>query len=259
MRTEFFWEQDGLNGLAISAVTPKPEKIIVLLHGYQGDADSNMVFARTLADAFPETMIVVPNGTARMPPGDDPHRRQWWNIDLENFSGSLCAAMPDNAPEEKQEGIRRIGREANETAAILNRFIRNMLKEEGLALKDCYLVGISQGGMTAFEMILFREELHRDDDGSYLAGMVTIGSGIPDAGRIRDRASYFYPPVPVLLTRGTADEIFPPEVDLFSKNLLQANGFPVETAQEDSVHYGLEHRVAGHVCSFIRGNMEKFS
>lgn len=258
MRTEFSWEQDELNGLAISAVSPKPEKIIVLLHGYQGDAESNMEFARTLADAFPESMVVVPNGTARMPPGDDPHRRQWWNIDLDHFSGSWCAAMPCYAPKDKQEGIRQIGREANEAAALLNRFIRNVLKEEGLMLKDCFLVGISQGGMTAFEMILFREELHRDDDGSHLAGMITIGSGIPDASRIQERASYAYPPIPVLLTRGTADEIFPSAVDLFSKSLLEENGFPVETAEEDSVHYGLEHYVAGHVCSFIHRKMENF-
>lgn len=246
-RQIFFWEKDGLTGLGTEPAGRPVQKMIVLLHGYQGDAESNMEFALKLADACPQAAVFVPNGTESVPPGDDPHRRQWWPLQESEFDGYLCSFMPYYAPPEKQKLMKRIVKEMQKTAALLNRFVLNRLTGYGLLLSDCFLAGISQGGMTAFEMALFRNELH--GGGDFPGGLISIGSGIIGADRLRNLS---VPPIPVLLARGRQDEIFPDTVDYFSRSLLKELRMPVELTQADSVHFGLEHKVCGDVCAFIR-------
>ena len=110
------------------------------------------------------------------------------------------------------------------------------------------MAGISQGGITAFEMTLFRSELHGGGN-DFLGGLISIGSGIIGADRLRELS---LPPVPVLLARGRHDEIFPKTVDYFSRSLLQELRMPVVLTEADSAHFGLEHKVCGDVCRFIR-------
>lgn len=242
-----FWEKDGLTGLKAEPVETPVQKMIVLLHGYMGDAQSNMDFALKLADACPQAAVFVPNGTAPVPPGDDPRRRKWWDLSESEFDGYLFSFMPYYAPPDKQKLMKKTIKGIQKTAALLNRFILNRLNEYGLRLSDCFLAGISQGGITAFEMVLFRDELH--GGGDFPAGLISIGSGIIGADRLRKLS---LPPVPVLLARGERDEIFPKTVDYFSRSLLREQRMPVVLTEADSVHFGLEHKVCDDVCAFIR-------
>ena len=244
----FSWTKDTLTGLEIKPAKVPVRKMIVLLHGYRGDAESNMEFALKLADACPQAVVFVPDGTAPVPPGDDPHHRQWWALSESEFDGRLCSFMPYYAPADKQRLIKKTVGEIQKTAALLNHFILNRLTEYGLNLSDCFLAGISQGGITAFEMTLFRSELHGGGN-DFLGGLISIGSGIIGADRLRELS---LPPVPVLLARGRHEEIFPKTVDYFSRSLLQELRMPVVLTEADSAHFGLEHKVCGDVCRFIR-------
>lgn len=246
---EYAWDFAPLTGRAIAPKDAEPSKMVILLHGYQGDAHSNMNFARTLARSMPEALVVVPNGLSEVPGGGSPHVRQWWN--LPSFEGRFYGAMPYLAPEEVRPGLEQIVREAHVCAGILNKFIRRRLLERGLSLRDAFLVGISQGGITAFEMALFRSELHKDAGGASLGALVVIGAGIPGAERLPGETNASIPPIPILLARGRDDEIFPPSVDLFSDSLLRENGLPVRRAEVPSGHFGLEHAAAENVCRFL--------
>ena len=78
----FFWEKDGLCGLGInSKKNSRVKKMIILLHGYNGDAESNMEFALKLSQASPEAVVFVPDGISPVPPGNDEHHRQWWPLE----------------------------------------------------------------------------------------------------------------------------------------------------------------------------------
>ncbi len=244
----FFWEKDGLTGLGIKHSNTPVRKMIVLLHGYKGDAESNMAFALKLADACPQAVIFVPNGIKPVLPDNDPHHRQWWDLSEAEFDGTLCSFMPYYASPDKQRLINETLKGMEKTAELLNRFILHRLAELGLSLPDCFLAGISQGGMTAFEMTLFRKELHGDRK-NFLGGLISIGSGIIGADRLRKIS---LPPIPVLLARGSQDEIFPKTVDYFSRSLLQEQHMPVVLTESNSAHFGLEHTVCDAVCSFIR-------
>lgn len=245
------WESTPLTGRAVLPKDKKPRKLIVLLHGYQGDARSNAGFARTLARGIENSAVFVPDGLDEVPETGNPHVRQWWN--LPPFEGKCYSAMPYLWPENIRRGLDQIVREAHVAAGILNRFFKKQAKESGLKLSECFLCGISQGGITALEMALFRTELHKDSAGTHLGGLAIIGAGIPGADRLRAQQETDLPNIPVLLARGRHDEIFPPSVDAFSESLLKEAGLPVRRVQAESGHFGLEHAVAADVCAFING------
>lgn len=242
------WKSAPLTGMAVLPKNDSARKMIVLLHGYQGDARSNLGFARTLARGVENAAVFVPDGLAEVPNVGNPHVRQWWN--LPPFEGRYYSFMPYLAPAEIRRGLDQIVKEASVAAGILNKFFKKQAKLLGLKLSDCFLCGISQGGITAFEMALFRSELHADSFGTHLGGLAVIGAGIPGAQRIRQRETAF-PAFPILLARGTNDEIFPPSVDAFSESLLKEAGAPVSRIQAESGHFGLEHAVADGVCAFF--------
>ena len=240
-----------MTGLIVRRADEPVGKTVVLLHGYMGDAESNTGFAKEICDGCPETEVVVPDGPDPVFPENDPSHRQWYPLpETADADGYLYSFMPYYLPAEKQKQIRESTPLIRKTAKTLNDFILRYLKKNGKALSDCFLCGISQGGITAYEMLLFRPELHKDDAGRSLAGLVIIGAGINESDRLN--AITALPPVPVLLARGSRDGIFPKTVDYFSAAQLRLHGFPVETAEADSVHFGLEHAVRAPVCDFIR-------
>ncbi len=242
------WKSAPLTGMSVLPKNGVPERMIVLLHGYRGDARSNLGFARALARGVTNAAVIVPDGLAEVPEVGNPHVRQWWN--LPPFEGRYYSFMPYLAPEEIKRGLDQIVKEAHVAAGILNKFLKKQAKALGLKLSDCFLCGISQGGITAFEMALFRSELHADSFGTRLGALAVIGAGIPGAQRIREGKTAI-PPFPVLLARGTNDEIFPPSVDSFSESLLKEAGMPVSRVQVESGHFGLEHAAANDVCAFL--------
>ena len=249
----FDWKTPKLTGMGIKPADGPVRKLVFLLHGYMGDAPSNMEFAKKIYASCPYTVVLVPNGITPVPPENDPCHRQWYPLaQTADSDGYMYSFMPCYAPAEKQKQMRENIPLIQKTAALLNQILLNKIKEYGLSLSDCFLCGISQGGITSYEMTLFRKELHQDENGAHLGGLVIIGAGIHCPDRM-DAASP-YPPIPVLLARGKHDGIFPKTVDYFSASLLRGQKMPVEMTEADSIHFGLEHKVCDAVCAFIRKN-----
>lgn len=235
------WENNGISALVLENGGEKHSRLIVLLHGYQGDAVSNLEFGKTLLSADESAVVAVFDGVEEVPDRHDPHIRQWW--DLPPFEGRYYAAMPLFAPKSVRPALDAIVRDAHKTAVRLNAAVLELMREK--KLKTLVLAGISQGGITAFEMALFCSELT-----SVLDGVVIIGAGIAGADRLRKTA---VKPVPFLLVRGTKDDIFPSSVNCFSKSVLTEAGVPVVAQAVDSPHFGLEHAAAEQVRAFISG------
>lgn len=235
------WENNDISALILENESVEHSRLIVLLHGYQGDALSNLEFGKTLLSADESAVVAVFDGVEEVPDRHDPHIRQWW--DLPPFDGRYYAAMPLFAPKEARPALDGIVRDAHKTAVRLNAVILELMREKGL--QTLVLAGISQGGITAFEMALFCSELS-----SVLEGVVIIGAGIAGADRLRKTA---VEPVPFLLVRGTKDEIFPLSVSCFSESVLREKGIPVSAKAVDSPHFGLEHAAADEVRAFISG------
>ena len=249
----FRWKDKTLTGTGIRPENEPVKKALFLLHGYMGDADSNMEFAEKICVLCPQTEVIVINGPTPVPPANDPEHRQWYPLpETADADGYLYSFMPYYLPAEKQKQIRESTPLIQKTAKLLNDFILKRLSELGLTLSDCFLCGISQGGITAYEMILFRKELLCNKAGRFPAGLIIIGAGINESDRLNAIPAGTRPPVPVLLARGRRDEIFPKTVDYFSAAQLRLHGMPVETIEADSVHFGLEHAVCDGVCDFIR-------
>lgn len=249
----FDWKNERITGKGVKPAKGAVRKAVVLLHGFMGDAESNMEFAGKICAQCSGTLVIVPNGPDPVPPENDPKHRQWYPLPTTaDNDGYMYSFMPAYAPPEKQKQIRETTPKIQKTAKELNRIILKMLKEYHLSLADCFLAGISQGGITAFDMVLFRPELQNDGDGKFLAGLIIIGAGINEADRLNDLPCGSIPPIPVLLARGRYDEIFPRTVDYFSAAQLRLKNMPVETTEAESVHFGLEHRVCDAVCRFIR-------
>ena len=249
----FDWKNGQVTGKGVRPAGDGIRKMVVLLHGFMGDAESNMEFAAKICARCPGTVVIVPDGFAPVPPENDPKHRQWYPLPATaDGDGYMYSFMPAYASCEKQKQIRETTPAIQKTAKELNRIILKMLKDYCLSLSDCFLAGISQGGITAFDMALFRTELHKDGKGKFLAGLIIIGAGINEADRLNVMPIGSIPPIPVLLARGKYDEIFPKTVDYFSAAQLRLKEMPVETTEAESVHFGLEHRVCDAVCDFIR-------
>lgn len=235
------WENNGVSALVLENGGEKHDRLIVLLHGYQGDALSNLEFGKTLLSADESAVVAVFDGLEEVPGRHDPRVRQWW--DLPPFEGRYCAAMPLFAPKSVRPALDAIVRDAHKTSVRLNAAVLELMREK--KLKTLVLAGISQGGITAFEMALFCSELS-----AVLQGVVIIGAGIPGADRLRKTA---VKPVPFLLVRGTKDDIFPLSVNCFSQSVLAEAGVPAVAEAVDSPHFGLEHAAAEQVRAFISG------
>ena len=247
----FQWEKAPFSGLSVSC-NEQSDYLIFLLHGYQGDAQSNLEFACELAQRVPDAQVVVPNGLRMIPKFNDWHKRQWWDLP-EEADGSALSGFSDQVPAFQRVLIEEMVPRIHFTAGILNRFVLNVAQESGKSLKQCAVAGISQGGMTAFDMVLFRRELNTVENP--LGALVIIGAGITKAERLLTPLNL--PKIPVMLAGGNQDEIFPPKVNDFSENLLEKQGLPVFRTQSDSVHFGLEHTVKDAVGVFLNEIWQK--
>ena len=246
--SDFSWNEAPLTGQAVRNEN-ESGLLIFLLHGYMGDAPSNMAFARTMAQNVPDSTVIVPNGLRPVPDLNDPTHRQWWDLSPESDTSCLSGYMRDY-PEKQRKLTQKTLPQVRFAAGVLNRFVVNTAAAYGKPLSDCVVAGISQGGMTAWDMVLFRKEIVS------LGALVIIGAGMMAAERpLADKNAA---KTPVFIAGGNQDEFFGPAVNDFSEKVLRDKGFSsVSRFQTDAVHFGLEHKVADSVCAFLNGIAEK--
>lgn len=164
-----------VNGVSLQP-TPgrKPEKIVLLLHGF-GSSDSDMIaLAPHWQNVLPHTLFLAPHtpqSCSLMGRGF-----QWWG--LSGFAPSALTAGATSA------------------APAINAFVDRKLSQYGLTEADLALVGFSQGTMMALHVGLRRPLAVAAIVG--YSGMLTGTSDLPQGN---------YTKPPVLLVHGSADPV----------------------------------------------------
>lgn len=203
----------------------KPTSMVVLLHGFGGNAESMRWLAQHWAKTLPDTVFVIPNAPEQCRDNTDPNSRQWF---------ATRALDPDHATRVVQ--IRSV-------EPLLNQFIDAKLAQYGLRDGQLAIAGISQGAMMALHAAPRRR--------AACAGVVTFNGMLVDAqGLQHDRLVR----MPILAAHGTQDNVVPFARHRELHRAFKQAGFTIETAT-----YNLGHDVnaAGvrRGAEFIRRNL----
>jgi phospholipase/carboxylesterase len=174
----------------------KPSRLVILLHGLGADGNDLIGLAPYWARLLPTAEFLSPN--APFPCDMAAYGYQWFS-------------SQDRSREAVLGGVRA-------SAAILDAFIDEALRERGLTAADLALVGFSQGTMMSLFVGLRRPEP--------VAGILGFSGRLiaPEllADELRSRP-------PTLLVHGTDDPLVPHTSLADAEVVLTAAGVPVET------------------------------
>jgi phospholipase/carboxylesterase len=176
----------------------KPEKIVLMLHGYGSNGQDLISLAPHLAEAAPNAIFLSPDAPFDMSAQGYSAGRQWFP--LQSFDPDYMLA-----------GIRR-------TEPVLNDFIDQVLQQLGLKDSDLVLLGFSQGTM----MSLFAAPRRRNA----IAGVIGYSGALLGADELKREDIQ---KMPVLLIHGEADEVVTFDRYEAAKSELETAGFEVES------------------------------
>jgi phospholipase/carboxylesterase len=195
-----------------------PRLLVVLLHGYGADGADLIDLGRAFAPVLPDALFVAPN--APEPCGLGPHGFQWFALDVERIGASLAGVAG--------------------AAAVVTAYLEELWSATGLTVADTFLVGFSQGAMTA---------LH-------------VGTALP--GRLRGIVAFsgaFVPPrgfgespdsPPVALVHGEMDAVVEPGLSRRAAETLEAAGYDVRLHLSRGVGHGIAPDGLAFATAFLR-------
>ena len=184
----------------------KPEKIIVLCHGYGGDGKDISALALNWQRFLPETIFLCPNAPEIC--SVNPQGYQWFDLSSE-----------------KEEVILEKSLEAEKKLSI---FLDQVLDNYHLQPKDLALVGFSQGCMMILQVGLKKKE--------------KINCLIGYSGKIINQkhlSKNIVSKPKIFLMHGENDAIVPPTFLLEAKEYLNNQGIKIKT----KLFKNCEHRI----------------
>ncbi len=196
----------GLDCIRLEPKHAPVRELVVLMHGYGGDAGDMEPTAQFLRDNLPETAVVCLNGPE--PCAHWVEGRQW-------FSASEFDA-------------REIWLGVQAAAPLINRVLDAELEHYGLSERDMVLGGFSQGSMVALHVGARRK--------SEVAGLLSF-SGV--LGGPEHLVEQMIVRPPVMLIHGSEDDVLPVACLRAAQDALARAGFDVETHEL----MGLDHSI----------------
>ena len=174
----------------------KPTQLIIFLHGYGASGDDLIALAPVWAPILPQARFIAPH--APFPCDGNPFGFQWFPI-TQLDPHAMAAGVRGAAP-------------------ILDAFLDDQLKKNGIDDSQMALVGFSQGTMMALHVGLRRARKL----GAILgySGVLTGRDTLKD--EIKSRP-------PLLLIHGDADEMVPPQATLAAERTLKELEVPVQS------------------------------
>jgi len=173
----------------------KPEKLVILLHGYGSNGDDLIGLAHHWAPQLPQVQWVSPNAPESVPGA--PNGYQWFPIS--NLD-----------PKRIEEG-------AESAAPIVDAFIDQELDRYGLAPQDLVLSGFSQGCMLSLHTGLRRADP--------VAGILGFSGALPGGHKLKDEMRS---KPPVMLVHGDQDPVLPLPFMLDAAESIAAAGHAAE-------------------------------
>jgi len=191
---------------AAPAAGGPPGQLVVLLHGVGADGADLITLSQAMGQALPHARFVAPNGPE--PCDMAPMGYQWFSL-------------ADRNPVTMLAGIER-------SAPLIDAFIDEELKKDGLADHQLALLGFSQGTMMSLHVAPRRAKA--------LAGVLGFSGALLAPEKLPAEA---VSKPPMLLVHGDADQVVPVQALQAAIKGLEAAGIPVQ----GSVRPGLPHGI----------------
>lgn len=183
------------------------DSAVILLHGLGADGHDLFGLAPTIAQRLPNAAIYAPH--APFPCDMAPMGRQWFS-------------MRDLSPETLEAGVRA-------AAPYIDRFMDEVMAEQGLAPERIALFGFSQGCMMSLHVAPRRA--------AAIAAVLGYSGALIGAERLaaEKRSAPF-----VLLVHGDADEVVPFGAHGAAGAQLEAAGLTVQLVVRSGLGHGID-------------------
>ncbi len=198
-----------LNGPRRAAKSGNGKYLIVFVHGYGADGNDLIGLADPLAEHLPDAVFHAPNAPQRCT--GNPMGFQWFPIPW----------LDGSSEEEATEGMAT-------AATLLNDWLDETMKAEGIDTDHTLLVGFSQGTMMALHIAPRRAEP--------LAGIVGFSGRLLAPETLEDEARSH---LPILLIHGDADEVVPLQSLPEAADALTKVGYEVYTHISKGTGHGI--------------------
>lgn len=217
----------ALSGPAARARSGKATSLIILLHGYGADGNDLFGLAEPLSEHLPETAFRAPN--APEPCRNNPHGYQWFPIPW----------LDGSSEEERDEAFRR-------SVRLLDDYITDAMREEGVTAAETALIGFSQGTMMSLYVSPRRDEPLACIVG--FSGRLVGGDDLAQAAKVRP---------PVLLVHGDMDQMIPVSELSAAETALRGAGFEVTSHISRGIGHGIAPDGLGLALRFLQTHLGK--
>lgn len=194
----------------------KPKSIVVLIHGYGSDGNDLIELGKAWASLLPDTLFVAPHGPTVSE--QNPDGKQWFGL------------RDWNPPQ--------ILKEVQELTPSFNRYLDDLLKENGVTPDKLAIVGFSQGAMLALHI-----GLHRPMS----AGIVAYSGAF-----LYDPSELMVARPSVLLVHGTEDQVLPVTFSQHAEQHLKALNIPITYSELPGLQHGIDGRAMGLGGAFLK-------
>lgn len=201
-----------------------PTDLIILLHGYGSNGADLLPMSRHFEDCFERPYFIAPNAPFRYEYAGSSYPNEWqW------FS------LADRSPPIMLRGV-------TQAREILDKFLNAKLNEFGLTNKNLYLVGFSQGTMTALHTA-FR----RVNEG---CRCVIAISGTMIAPEILKDDIISKPPV--CFVHGAKDDIVSLSLGMIAYKYTLQNGIKAEFHKLPEAKHHIDFTAIEHIKKFLK-------
>ncbi len=208
-----------LSGPMVGPKGGKPEKLVVLLHGYGSDGNDLISLARFWQQEMADALFVAPDAPEKCP--INPAGYQWFDLDTSREMSRL--------------------RGSKKARLALMDFLDQLWRQTGLGPKETLLVGFSQGAMMALDVGLRLKE--------QLLGIISFSGALIGQENI---AAIIRSRPPVCLVHGRSDDVVPVKLSEAARDALQKNGVRVALLLEPGVGHTISMNGLGFALAFTR-------
>jgi phospholipase/carboxylesterase len=188
---------------------PAPNHSIIWLHGLGADGEDFVPIAEQLDLPFP-VRYIFPHAPMRPVTINGGYvMRAWYDIVIAAASAEISANI---GTQEDADGIR-------ESRAAIENLI-SQERQRGIAAKNIFLAGFSQGGA----VVLYTGLRHKES----LGGILALSSYLPLRQSMQAEAAANARFTPIFMAHGTVDPVIPHAFGQASADELLGQGYQVE-------------------------------
>jgi phospholipase/carboxylesterase len=197
-----------------------PKQLVVFLHGLGADGNDLISLAGEMNDALPHAQFVSPN--APYPCDMAPFGHQWFSLQSREEE-DLLAGVQNVAP-------------------ILNDYLDSQLATYNVPEHQLFVVGFSQGTMTALYVMPRRAQA--------CGGVVGFSGALIGGAQLANEATA---KPPICLIHGEEDAVVPFQAMAHAHAGLQQAGFTCEAHPRPDLGHGIDPQGLLHAITFIAG------